>query len=202
MIDQNWIYLGAALNLVGTGMYIRDVLNGTAKPNRVTWAILGFAPMLAFGAMITQGVGFRQSLMTFVVGLSPLLVIISTFFTKHPAWKIQRFDLYCGGLSLVGLLLWLITKEGNAAITFAILADGLAFLPTLVKGYKYPESESKWLFLLGFVNGLIAVLIIQHWDYAHGAFPVYLLTVDAIAVLFIWFKLGPKIRSLHAKRPT
>jgi len=51
------------------------------------------------------------------------------------------FDLICGILSLVGLVLWMITKVGNVAIFFSIVADGLAAVPTLVKAYKYPDTE-------------------------------------------------------------
>ncbi len=198
MIDENWIYVGAVLNLLGSALYIQDVLNGKARPNRVTWLILSFAPMLAFSAMISQGVGFRQSLMTLVVGLSPFLVLISTFFTKHPVWKIDRFDMYCGAVSLFGLALWILTKEGNTAILLGIAADALAFLPTIRKAFFHPESESPWLFMLGMLNGLIAVLIIRQWDFAHAAFPVYILAADGLAVLLIYFKLGSWLKRRYS----
>jgi hypothetical protein len=190
MIHENWIFLGAFLNMVGSMLYVRDVLRGKARPNRVTWFILAFAPILAFSAMISQGVTFRQSLMTLVVGVSPLLVVLSTFFTKHPRWEIDRFDMVCGGLSVVGLLLWLMLREGNIAIAFGIAADGLAFLPTLRKAYFHPETESPWLFLLGLVNGAIALLIIKTWDFTHAAFPVYIFVADLLAVIFIWLRFG------------
>ena len=193
MIDQNWIYLGTALNLIGSLIYVLSVLRGKTRPNRVTWFILSFAPMIAFSSMMSQGVEFRQSLMTLTVGVSPLLILISTFFAKQPVWKIERFDLICGGLSILGLVAWLITGQGNTAIVFSILADGLAFLPTLVKAYKQPDSESPYLFIFGMINGAIALAIIQHGDFKHVAFPAYLFVADTAAVLLIYFKLGPLI---------
>ncbi|MCA9327651.1 hypothetical protein KDA14_03940, partial [Candidatus Saccharibacteria bacterium] len=156
MINENWIFLGALFSLVGGLSYVRDILRGKARPNLVTWYIFMLAPMIAFASMISQGVGFRQSLLTFMVGFNPLMIAVTgTFFTKHPKWKITRFDVYCGALSLLGLALWGITREGNVAIALSIAADFLAFIPTIVKGYRYPDTESPWLFMFGLANATI-----------------------------------------------
>jgi hypothetical protein len=190
MINENWIFLGVVLNLIGTATYVLAVLKGKARPNRVTWFILSVAPFVAFSAMITKGVSLQQSLMTFTVGLSPLIVFVSTFLTKHPKWKVTKFDLSCGALALVGLGLWAITKEGDLAILFSVIADLLAFTPTLVKAFKYPDTESSWLPLLAWCNSVIAVLIITKWDFTHMAFPVYLAVVNLLAFSLIYFKPG------------
>jgi hypothetical protein len=150
---------------------------------------------VAFASMMSQGVGFRQSLMTFIVGFSPFLIFISSFLSKHATWMINKFDIICGALALCGLALWMITRVGNIAIVLAIAADLLAFLPTLVKSFSYPETESWELFGLGLVNGAIALLIITDWNFAHVAFPLYLFLADLTAVLFIRLRLG--VRILH-----
>lgn len=202
MINQNFIYIGLVLNLFGTGIYVRDVLRGTAVPNRVSWFVLSVAPMIAFASMISQHVSLQQSLLTFAAGFSPLLIVIASFLTSHASWKIVRFDIACAALSLVGLFLWIITKEGNIAIVMSIAADGLAFLPTLIKSYKYPETESWQLFALGATNGAIALLIISKWDFAHAAFAVYLFLADVTATLLIKGKLGKRISGYVQKELT
>lgn len=193
MIDQNWVFLAVTINLVGAIIYAHTVVKGKTRPNRVTWFVLSFAPILAFAAMMAQGVSFHQSVFTLETGISPLIIFISTFFAKQPKWKITKFDLTCGVLSIVGFLLWIILKEGNVAIIFALLADGLAFLPTLVKAFKYPETESPWAFIMGAFAALIALAIITTYDFKHVAFPLYILIADLLAVLFIYFKLGKRI---------
>jgi hypothetical protein len=47
----------------------------------------------------------------------------------------------------LALILWWITKEPNIAIMLAILSDILAAIPTLVKTWKFPETESGVLFV-------------------------------------------------------
>lgn len=48
MIDQNWVFLAVSINLVGAIVYAYSVVKGSTRPNRVTWFILSFAPLLAF----------------------------------------------------------------------------------------------------------------------------------------------------------
>ena len=196
MIDQNWVFLAVSINLVGAIVYAYSVVKGSTRPNRVTWFVLSFAPLLAFAAMTAQGVSFRESVFTLETGISPLIIFISTFFAKQPKWEITKFDLICGALSVIGFVLWLILKEGNIAITFALLADGLAFLPTLVKAFKYPETENPWAFMMGTVAAVIAIAILSTYDYKHLAFPVYILIADVLASLFIYFKIGKPIMQM------
>ncbi len=196
MIHENWAYVAVALNLVGTVLYIRDVLRGSARPNRISWFVLSLAPLLAFSAMVAEGVMWKQALFTFIVGFCPFLIFLSSFVAKHPAWKLEKRDLVCAVLSVIGLILWKLSGEGAVAIIFGILADGLAFLPTLIKAYTNPETESYPLFLLGIMANMFNFAILTSYDFAHLAFPVYILIADALAFIFIYFKIGTKLKTL------
>ena len=147
MLNPNFVILGALISFVGGLDYVINTLKGKTKPNRITWLMWTLAPMIAFAAEIQQGVGLR-SLMTFMVGFNPLLVLGASFVNTKATWKLTKFDFACGALSLLGLLLWLASGRGNIAILFSIVADGLAALPTIVKSYSHPGSES-WLVFLG-----------------------------------------------------
>lgn len=193
MIDERFIILGVVLGFLGSLSYVVDTLKGRVRPNRVSWFMWALAPLIAFSAEIQQGVGLH-ALLTFSVGFSPLLVFIASFFNKKAQWKITKFDIWCGVLSLIGLSMWAFTRVGNIAIFFAILADGLAAIPTIIKSYKAPETESWMVFFLGFVSSGITLLAIKTWDFAHYGFPAYIFTITAIFVLLIKFKLGKRFR--------
>lgn len=196
MIHENWGYVAAIINILGVATYVIATAKGTARPNRVTWFVLGIAPMVAFASMLSKDVSLAQSALTLSAGLSPFMVFATTFFVKHPAWKIEKFDIACGSLAIVGIFLWWLTGEGNVAIALSILADGLAFLPTLIKGYKHPETESPWAYMICTVATLLSVLTISTWNFEHAGFPVYLVFVNAIAVLFIYGKIGVRYKTL------
>lgn len=186
MINENFMYFGIVLNSIGMISYIIDTVKGRVKPNRVTFFLWGLAPMIAFASEITQGVGL-QSLLTFSVGFWPILTLIASFLNKKSYWKITKFDMACGALSLIGLILWLVTKIGNIAIIFSILADLFAALPTIKKSYDNPETETIWPYFSAVIMTLITLLTIKKWDLPHYAFPVYILIVNIILTAFIKF---------------
>lgn len=192
MIDERFIILGTVLGLFGVVKYLIDLFKGKARPNRVSWFMWAVAPMVAFFAEIQQGVGLH-ALLTFSVGFNPLVIFLASFFVKKAQWKITKFDIWCGVFSLLGLSLWALTRVGNVAIFFAILADGLAAIPTIVKSYKAPETESWTIFFLGLVNAGITLLAIKAWDFAHYGFPLYIFAVNVVFVLLIKFKLGKRL---------
>jgi hypothetical protein len=199
MINENFIYLGAGLSLVGSIDYVVDTVKGKTKPNRVTWFLWALAPLIAFAAMLDEGLSVRTALMTFMVGFGPLLVFVSSFVNKKSVWKFTRFDIICGVLSLIGLAAWLLTRTGDAAIFFSIAADGLALLPTLVKSFNEPETESYLVFLLGSVNAGITLLATRVWDFTHVGFPIYIFVVCVILFVLIRFEIGPKLKPVTAK---
>jgi hypothetical protein len=186
MLDEHFVILGASIGLLGSIGYARDTINGKTKPNRVTWFIWALAPLIAFAAEVQDGVGLR-SLMTFEVGFGPLLVFLSSFVNPQSYWKISRLDIGCGLLSLLALALWRLTAIGDLAIALCIASDLLAAIPTLVKSYKEPYSESLLVFVLGGINATITLLTIEYWTFATAGFPVYIVSICAVFILLIKF---------------
>lgn len=138
--------------------------------------------------------------MTFSTGFLPLVVFIASFVNKEAEWKLTRFDLICGFLSIVGLVLWLITKVGNVAIFFSIVADGLAAVPTIRKAYSYPETEIAWPWFATAVGVVITLLTLKSWTFADWGFIVYILIVNLIITALVYFKIG-KLGLLKGNRP-
>lgn len=187
-IDNVLIIGGAIIGFLGGLSYLIETLKGKAKPNKVSWFLWSLAPLIAFAAEIQQGIRL-EALMTFMVGFNPFLVFVASFVNKNSQWKIEKFDLACGSVSLLGLALWMITRTGNIAIMFSIAADIMACVPTFVKSFKHPESESPWIFFFGVVNALFTLLAIHTYDFGHLAFPLYIFIVDILLFIFIKFPL-------------
>lgn len=197
MLDERLAILGALIVFLGDGKYLIDTLKGKAKPNKVSWLIWAIAPALAFSAEFQQSVGW-PSLFTFSIAVVPFLIFLGSFLNKKSQWKITRFDLFCGTLSIIGLVLWQLTQIGNIAILFGIIADGFAFIPTFVKSYQHPESESYSAYLASAISGLVTLLIIKNWNFANYGFPLYIFLSCLLAFSLIKFKLGPKIQKQFA----
>jgi hypothetical protein len=194
MINENFIYLGILLNSIGSISYIIDTVKGKVKPNRVTFFLWALAPLIIFFSEVKQGVGI-QALLAFVVGFWPLLTLLASFTNKKAEWRITKFDIICGILSLMGFILWLVTKVGNIAIIFSIMADGLAALPTVKKSYQYPETENVWIYFTGAIYAGITILTIKTWNFPHYAFPVYLFATNTLLAVLIQFDFKKLLRT-------
>jgi len=193
MINQNFVIVGAIIATVGSLSYLVDTLKGKVKPNRVSFLLWSLAPLIAFFAEIKQGVGI-QALMTFIVGFLPLTIFIASFVNKKSVWNLTGFDLVCGTLSIIGIVLWYITKSGNVAIIFSILADALAAMPTVVKSFNFPETESGWPYIASTISAVLTLLTIKVWNLANAGFPLYIVLITLVIFSLVQFKLGKHIR--------
>lgn len=182
---QYLVFLGAAVNLIGIFSYIKDTLRGTTKPNRVSWLLWALAPLIATAAALVKGVGLAV-LPVFMVGFGPLLVLFASYTNRNAYWKLGALDYICGLFSALALILWGITKEPNIAIAFAIASDGLAAVPTLVKSWKYPETESAIAYTTALFNTLTSFAAVKIWDFSAIAFPIYLVIINTSITLAIY----------------
>lgn len=193
MLPSSFVIIGTLIGAVGALAYLVDTVKGKVKPNRVSFLLWSIAPFIAFAAQIKQGVGL-ESVMTFSTGFLPITTFAASFVNKNAEWKVTRFDLLCGFLSLVGLVLWLITKVGNVAILFSILADGLAAVPTIIKAYHYPDTELAWPWIATSFGVVLTLLTLSEITFANSGFIIYIMLVNALIFSLIQFRIGGKLK--------
>ena len=193
MINVNWIYLGTAIGALGTAVYLRDTLRGTTKPNRVTWLLWAVAPLLAAAVELNEGIGLR-ALPTFMVGFMPLLVFAASFHNRDAVWKIRRIDYACGVMSVVGTVVWLVTRNGVLAISAAIAADFLAGVPTVMKSWTHPETETVYSYVGVVISMGVVLLTIQDWTFDVAAFPIFIVCMGSVEVFLVGYEPGPRLR--------
>jgi len=184
---QYLVFIGAAVQLLGIFSYIKETLRGNTKPNKVTWLMWSVAPLIATFAALADGVGWSV-LPVFMAGFGPLLVFIASFVNKNSYWKLETFDYLCGFCSALALILWGITKEPVIAIVFAIASDGFAAIPTLVKSWKYPKTETATAYTTGLFSALTSFTAIKIWNFSSYAFPAYLVIAETLFILSIYHR--------------
>lgn len=198
MLGPGFVVIGTIIGAIGSIAYLIDTVKGKIKPNRVSFLLWSVAPCIAFAAQIKQGVGI-ESLMTFSTGFLPLLTFIASFVNKKAEWKLTRFDIVCGAFSVLGLILWQITKVGNIAIIFSIIADGLAAIPTIVKAYKYPDTEIAWPWIAAPLGIVLTLLTLKEFTFANSSFIIYILILNTVIFSLIQFRIGEKSASSTLK---
>ncbi len=183
MLPEDFAIIGAILGSLGGFYYLYETVVGNTQPNRITWLLWGIFPMVIFVAQRAQGVE-GLSWASFVAGFTPLLIVAASFFNKLAYWKSEPRDYYLMAAAIVGIILWAVTDNPNLAILFALLADMLAGIPTLIKSYRHPESESWIAYAISAFGFGISLLSVQTYDFQNAAFVAYIFIINgALAVL-------------------
>jgi hypothetical protein len=185
------VFVAAFTSLLAASVYIRSMFKGQTKPNRVTWLMWSIAPFIATAASVSNGVGLAV-IPVFMSGFSPFLIFAASFFSKKSYWTLSSFDYLCGVLSGFAIALWYATTDPNLAILFAIVSDAFAAVPTLLKGWRNPETESLWPYIVGVFSPLTSFFVASTWEFSELAFPAYLIFINVLLVFSITKRSLPK----------
>ena len=180
-------YTTVLIQLVGVSFYIRDMFRGTTKPNRVSWIIWALGPII--GAWLQWQVGAGLSVLpVFMAGFNPILVVIASFIIKEGYWKITKLDVVCGIIAFLSLVLWVVTRSFSISILFAIVSDLLAGIPTIIKSWKFPETETSSAYIGGLTANILGLFIIKEWIFPIYSFGAYLILLNVVLIFCIYRK--------------
>ncbi len=110
---EYFVFVAAFATLLVTFVYVRLMFKGGVKPNRVSWLMWAIAPLIAFAAAVSNGVGWA-ALPVFMSGFSLFLIFTTSFVSKKTHWTLASFDYVCGVLSGLALALWYVTKPKHS----------------------------------------------------------------------------------------
>ncbi len=187
MLPPNIIYITVFVSLVAFFFYFKNIIYGQTKPNLVSWFIWMLAPFIGVFFQLKAGGGLA-ALPVFLAGAGSLLVIIFSFRNKNAYWKLTRLDIICGILSLTALVFYIYTHNLSISILFAILSDGLAFIPTFIKSWKSPETETNSVYFADIFNNILGLLMIKNWSFTIYSFLIYLALFNTIEVIILYRK--------------
>ncbi len=173
MLPEYCTTIGAIIGSLGGLYYVYETIAGRAQPNRISWLLWGIFPMIIFAAQRAQGVA-GISWTSFAAGFTPLLIVAASFFNKKAYWKSEPRDHFLMAAAILGMILWAITDRPNLAILFSLVADMLAGLPTVIKSYRHPHSESWVAYAVSALGFGISLLSVQTHTFEHTAFAAYL----------------------------
>lgn len=149
------------------------------------WAL---APLIGTAAALASNSDFWATIRIFLAGFLPLLVFLASFLNPKSYWKLTSFDLMCGSLSLMALLVWGVVNSPHLAILLAAAGDGFAAIPTVIKAWKYPKTETGITYVASLVSVVLGIPSIPMWNIQNSAFQIYLLIANTILIVCIYRK--------------
>lgn len=173
--------LSLVLSFGATIPYAIDILKGRARPARSTRTLL---LLLILVTLIVQSREFTSGVLLLTIGELATQIILFALSIKHGMGGLTRLDIACYGAFIISFSTYLLTKNATLSLTFLILTDVVAFLPTIVKIWRDPSSDTWIFFVVGGMMAAAASLLARDTNtYAEIIFPIYIFIANGVAVL-------------------
>lgn len=189
LLSMDWHQtLGIASGLIAffaVVPYIRDILHGTTRPNIFSFALWSAMLFISIFAQISAGASW--SVLLIIGDCVGTTTIVLLCLAGYGYGKYGRLEWVCTALAVLAIASWQITEQPLLAILFAVVADALAAVPTVLKAYRDPWSESAAQWLLIAFAAALAIASSTIFDIANIIFPAYLLTVNGLTGLLTFF---------------
>ncbi|MDO8513980.1 MAG: hypothetical protein Q7S50_00355 [bacterium] len=180
--------LSGLLLVAGTIPYIRDVLSRTTHPNIVSWVGWSLLTTITIVAQFAKGTN-----LSLVVPIASTIgtATIAVLGIRYGYAKFNTLDKVCFVLGVVAIISWIATKEPLSAIIISIIADILFLLPTSIKSYRLPHSETMMTYVLLSAGALFGLLSSNNLELQNILYPVYLFLAYASTVCILIVRRNP-----------
>lgn len=172
--------------VISTGqvIYVINCLRKKITPSVLSW--FGWACLMGT-SLVSQIVheGWQWS-MTGIASSTVGCLVIAGVAWLGGNYSFRRGDLgfLAAGLACVGV--YVVSDDPWVTTVFAIIADALLGIPTIVKAYREPATERSAAWLLGVVSSTLALIVCIHHDLIYMLFPAYLWVFNGVVAVLTW----------------
>lgn len=182
-----WVFgmVAGALQSLFYVPYIRDVLRGSTRPHRGSWAIWCVLSVIVLASQRADG--GRWSLVMVIAQLVGGVTIL-LLAADRGVGGTSRIDLGLGAIAAAGLIGWYLAGDPTVATLCVVLADCIAIIMMLPKTYAHPYSETRSSFVFSAASGVFAMLAVGSLEFGLLLYPAYLTIADAVVVALITYR--------------
>ncbi len=162
--------------------YYRDILKGKTHPHVYSWSLWGLLTILLVALQIKGGAG-PATWVTAAAGVLCVGVVILSL--KDGKRDITKSDTVVAILSLIATGFWLIANQPIISIILVIIADGLAFIPTIRKSWYKPYSETLSLYVTNALRFFLTLAAVETYTFLSASWIVFWATGNALFSLML-----------------
>ncbi len=145
-------------------LYNKNILNGSIKPNIVTWSLFALITLINSLTYISFTHDIFKGALAFTDCFT-CIIITSLILFKNQNFKINTSEKVIILLSILSLIIWYILHSAVYANLLLQPAYILAFIPTLKNVWKNPKDESTLVWLMWAVSFILTIMvIIIRWE--------------------------------------
>jgi len=150
--------------------YYRDVLSGKTHPHIYSWSLWGLLTALVVALQLKGGAGLSAVAVTAAAGLMCVGIVVLSL--KHGKKYITVSDTVVAILSLIAIGFWVFANQPNISMLLVIVADILAFIPTVRKSWHSPHTETLSLYVTNTVRFSLAFLALREYTFLSASWIV------------------------------
>jgi len=190
MLPAVFIVAAVLLRLSSGASYFKATWQGKAQPSLVSWFFWSVTALIAFAVQLIKGAG-PSAFVTLAIGLSPIAVCAAALCKGAYKTGFSRSDKWCIALTLLGIALWLVSKNPLTALFMSIAADIFSSIPTILKSYRAPHTEHPLAYALSVLSMGITLLTIRDWHITNWLFTAYILLINVtyLTAIFIGVRM-------------
>lgn len=163
-------------------VYFIAIFKGQAKPHRTTRLVFLVISTLTTLSLLAQG----NQVAVWLSGISTFQsVIIFSLSIKFGMGGWSKLDIFCLFTALAGIVAWQLTQNPLTALYFAIGADFIGIVPTLIKTYHFPKTEVWTFYFLDVCAGICNLLATEKLVFDQYLYPLYIIMINLIMVLLV-----------------
>ncbi len=179
--------IAGLLSLISFIPYLLSIIKGDTKPERATfaiWTVVSFILLLSYLASgATDTIWIPLAYTTFQT-----VVFILSF--KYGMGGLNKLDIACLTGAVIGIILWIITKNPTTTLYISIFLEVLGFIPTFKKSYLYPKTENTLSWSIAAIASTLNLLAVTSFRPEIFLYPIYLFLSDGgMAILLLFPKL-------------
>ena len=176
-----WVFgiTAGALQAVAYLPYIRDILAGSTRPHRGTWAIWCTLSCIALVSQRANGASW--SLVLTAAQAAGTVVVIALAFRRGVGGT-SRVEIAMLAIALMGLVGWYVAGNPTVATVCVVVADAIAVGMMVPKTYVDPYSETLSSYWLALASGAFGLLAVGSLDVGLLIYPAYIMCADMILV--------------------
>lgn len=174
--------IAVMLAIIGNSGYLRDVIRNKIQPHPYTWLVWSIVSMVTFLGQVVKGGGLGSIPTGVAEGFT---IVIFLFSLKNGFRNIVRRDTYFLIVALLGLIPWALTKDPTISVIVVVSMDVFAFIPTLRKTWKQPETEEPLLYGMNVSRHILTLMTLGSYNIATTLHSIAMIVTNTLMVAFM-----------------
>ena len=187
-----FVIIASIFAIIGNVSYLRDVFQGKTIPHPYTWFIWSIVSLTTFFGGMVKGAGIGAIPTGIAEGFTVIIFLFSLQYLFKKNNHIQPIDNYFFIAALLGLIPWIITRDPTLSIIVMVCIDVIAFIPTLRKTWKHPNTEQPILYEMNVARHILTLASLGSYNIATMLHSVVMICTNITMTVFTKRKMIEK----------